>query len=103
MAQITDKNILFKYFFEARYTTDVMFCNFNRLCENDRKNRHYYSGNNHLYGLRTEVSIFVNGLAIGCKEAYPEFVADITIFRKRLRLCRLWTVKDAEESEDVDE
>lgn len=41
-----------------------------------------------------EVSVFPNGLSIGCNENCPESEADITIFKKRLNLQRLFIYED---------
>lgn len=102
MFVMNEKNILFKYYFEARYATNLIFQQSNRPCENVRENRLYYSGKHHLYGLKTEISVPPNGIAIGSSNTYPGLMADITIFEKQLAIHRLWTEKNDEENVDLE-
>lgn len=101
MDYMRENKIGFKHFPEAKYATDVIFQHSNRPCGNVKENRHYFSGKHHLYGLKTEVSVLPNGIAIGCSKVYPGSVADITIFRKRLSIHKLWTEKDENEVDEL--
>ena len=80
MAYMAGKNIGFKNYPMARYATDVTFQQSFRPSGSLEEGKLYFSGKHKLYGYKTEVSVLLNGLAIGCSAHEPGSVSDLKIF-----------------------
>ena len=72
----------------ARYATDVTFQPSNRPTGNIDETKLYYSGKHKLYGLKTEVSVLPNGIAVFASPPYPGSRSDLDIFRTHVQMNR---------------
>lgn len=90
------KKNFFKFYPEARYAEDVIFQRSNRPIGNNCEIKKYFSGKNHLYGFKTEVSVVFIRITIGWSPTYAGSEANISIFRKHLNWHRFHTKKDDE-------
>ena len=70
--------------FHAKYATDVVFQQANKVLGNTTESNFMKSGKHQLYGYKTEVSVLPIGLAINSSEAFAGSIADITIFRENM-------------------
>lgn len=82
-----------KFHSETRFATDITFQQSNCLADNISKNEKYFSRKNHLYDIKTEVSVFAHKIAIGRRSPYSRFVSDIEIFRVRFNCRKRMTEK----------
>ena len=72
----------FKTFKFCCYATDVTFQQAYRPSGTMEEARKYFSGKHKLYGYQVEVSVLLNGLALGSSDHYPGSEADIDVMRK---------------------
>lgn len=75
---IDEQDLLLKYHLKAHYAVDVIFKHLNYRAEMFGENCHYCSGNHH--GLKTEISVLSNGIAIGSSNTRPGLAANIKFF-----------------------
>lgn len=73
----------FLKFLEARFATAFTFQQCFCSCKHSR-NEDFFRENHRLYGLKVEVLVTANGLAIGCTKFYPGHVSDIKNFQENL-------------------
>lgn len=104
MEILMEEKVIFEFHSEARYTTDVIFQQSSRPAGCISENKKCFSWKQHLYGIKTEVSVLLNGIAIGCSDTFPGFKTDNSSFEKeligknlRLKMTRMmaqvyWTV-----------
>lgn len=83
MTTLADKKETFAHFPYAMYATDVTFQQCNRPSGSMQEGKIYYSGKHKLYGLKVEMSVLPNGLAIMCSESFPGSTSDISIMSRR--------------------
>lgn len=81
MDKLREGNTLFVHYPYASYTMDVIIQQRNCPAVSMYEGKMYISGNHHLYGYKTEVSVFPIGMAINCTSSKPDSVSDIEIFR----------------------
>ena len=80
MDDALENKVFFSHFKCARYATDVTLQQSNRPSGNMQEGKVYFSGKQKLSGLKVEVSVLRNGLAIECTKHYPGSTADVEIF-----------------------
>ena len=81
MTTLSGVGRLFKHFPVARYPTDVTFQPSLGPSGRLEESKKYFSGKHKQYGYKIEVSVLLNGMAIGCREHEPGSVSDLTMFR----------------------
>ncbi|KAJ0398685.1 hypothetical protein P43SY_006263 [Pythium insidiosum] len=74
----------FKQFPEARYAVGVTFQQADKPSGGRKAQEPFYSVKHSLHGLKAEVSVLPNGLAIGVSRAYPGGTSDETIFDENI-------------------
>lgn len=76
----------FSNFPEALYAVDVTFQQSFRPSGSIQEGKLYFSGKHKLYGLKVEVAVLPNGLAISCSPHYPGSVSDFEIVQRQREL-----------------
>lgn len=60
METVMEEKVVFEFYPEARYITDVISKQSNRLAGNISENKRLFSGKHHPYGIKTGVSVLTN-------------------------------------------
>ena len=82
MSTLHESQTTFSEFPEALYAVDVTFQHSFRPSGSMQEGKIYYSGKDKLYGIKVEMSVMPNGLAIGCSDHYPGSVSDLEIIQR---------------------
>lgn len=69
---------------QACYATDSILKSALSPVGSIEEDKQYYSGKNHMYGYESEISVLVNGLALGCSNLHAGSVHDVDIFRSNI-------------------
>ena len=83
MSTLTDAQQKFRQFPEALYAVDVTFQQSYRPSGSLQEGKIFFSGKHKLYGIKVEVCVLPNGLAINCSNHYPGSVSDFEIIQRR--------------------
>lgn len=110
MRNLHDGEQKFKHFPGALYATDVAFQQSFRPSGMMEEGQIYFSGKHKLYGVKVEVSVLPNGIAVGCTNHFPGSVSDFEILQRNLEWhrCKLNKregddlILDSDESREVD-
>ncbi|RHY43035.1 hypothetical protein DYB26_004468 [Aphanomyces astaci] len=79
MEYLTKSGKRFKHFPSARYAVDVTFQQTHAPVVSFGEKRVFFSKKHALHGMKVEVSVLSNGMAINVTSAMPGSVSDITI------------------------
>lgn len=80
MRQLSSQGKQFRNHSHALCATDVTFQQTNRQSRNHQESKLYFSAKHMLYGFKVEVSVLLNGLAIGSSLQRPGSISDLTMF-----------------------
>ena len=83
MKNLDNTHARFSNFPEALYAVDVTFQQSFRPSGQLAEGKLFFSGKHKLYGVKVEVGVLPNGLAISCSGHYPGSVSDFEILQRR--------------------
>ena len=83
MRTLRETNSTFREFPEALYAVDVTFQQSFRPSGSINEGKIFFSGKHKLYGLKVEVSVLPNGLAMSCSDHFPGSISDLEIIQRR--------------------
>ena len=98
MRQLSSQGKQFRNHPHALYATDVTFQQSNRPSGNHEESKLYFSAKHKLNGLKVEVSVLANGLAIGSSLHRPGSISDLTIFREAFEWHKTASKKSPEDN-----
>ena len=97
MAKLRALDLKFEDFPEAYYAVDVTFQQSYRPSGSMQEGKLFFSGKHKLYGIKVEVSVLPNGIALGCTNHYPGSVSDFEIIQRNREWHRSKSRKSGDE------